>query len=728
MGRELRMAAWRWTVGVVLVSGLGIPVLGDELLQMDLEQLMRVQVDGSATLTPTATRRMPASITTIDRRMIDNAGARSLFDLLEIYVPNFHYLPHHWEAPHMGMRGLIGDRDDKYLLVVNGRVLNEKTHFGALSERDMPLLGDIRKIDVVRGPGSVVYGPGAVSMVINIQTDTFSDHAADGVKLQWGEGEQYRAAEFRQTHAFDDSGEHGLWLYGGISQYQGAGSDASPLIYGLSGNTVWGDSVTAGEPVPFSVANNHAAFHDRPKMKLHAHYQKQDFNAWLRYTQGGEQLTWEHKLLYAKPNGSGVPGTPQSSYATGGVGYQQLSLDFSRQWLLDDRRWFELKGGYDTTVYVRELWNLYQIDHEPENHREEEYQLRGTLNWNHNARHATAFGSELTLSRWGLSSPGYDQPYSSVLGEMEPWSTLAVGVFGEHQWQLNSWLTQFAGLRADKDQYTGWMWSPRLAWVASVSEQDTVKAILSRSLRKNNAEELRAQHQAGESAEDEQLDSAELIYDRRLSPALSLTLTGFYNRAELLGINFTTLRTQPVGDFKYGGAEFELNYQLESVQLGLSHAWSKLDDFNLAAGGSTRITASHLGYGNDLNNWSNHISKLYAHWQLAPQWQLNSDLRLFWGYPGAEDIIAQTNAARLNNPNSSATNLTDPGNFDSTQLAAFLDLGLRYQSRDYGRFGVNGYNLLGLLNNDFNKRLYLLNVGNYRPEAVAFALTWEYGF
>ena len=77
MGRELRMAAWRWTVGVVLVSGLGIPVLGDELLQMDLEQLMRVQVDGSATLTPTATRRMPASITTIDRRSLRNSSTTS---------------------------------------------------------------------------------------------------------------------------------------------------------------------------------------------------------------------------------------------------------------------------------------------------------------------------------------------------------------------------------------------------------------------------------------------------------------------------------------------------------------------------------------------------------------------------------------------------------------------------------------------------------------------------
>ena len=114
---------------------------------------------------------------------------------------------------------------------------------------------------------------------------------------------------------------------------------------------------------------------------------------------------------------------------------------------------------------------------------------------------------------------------------------------------------------------------------------------------------------AGEDAEPEQLSSAELIYGRELSASTRMTLTGFYNKAEILGINFATLHTQPVGEFKYGGLELELNYQLEAVSLGFSHAYTKLDDFDLAEGGSTRITASHLGYGNDLNNWSNHMTK-----------------------------------------------------------------------------------------------------------------------
>lgn len=723
----MREAYWVAACLLLPISALAASS-DDELLQLDLDQLMQVKLDGSATLTPTATRRMPASITSIDRGMIEQSGARSLFDLLEIYVPNFHYLPHHWEAPHMGMRGLIGDRDDKYLLVVNGRVLNEKTHFGALSERDTPLLADIRKIDVVRGPGSVVYGPGAVSMVINIQTDSFADHGPDGMTVKWGEGEVFRSVEVKNALQLGDSPDHGLLLYAGISDYAGADSGSSPLVYGLSSTTSWGEPITGGQPVSYGTPNNHESFHNRPKVKLHGHYQKQDFNAWLRFTQGGEQLTWEHKTIYTAPNGSATPGATEDSYATNGVGYQQLTLDLSQLWVLNSNMWFEMKGGFDSTAYMRELWNADQSGVTPENHREEEYLLRGTLNWNHSASHATALGSELIYSRWGLSTTEYDHAQSSVLGAMDPWATYAVGVFGEHQWQINSWLTQFTGLRADKDQYTGWMWSPRLALVAALSERDTLKGILSRSLRKNNAEELRALYLAGEDAEPEQLTSAELIYGRELSASTRMTLTGFYNKAEILGINFATLHTQPVGEFKYGGLELELNYQLEAVSLGFSHAYTKLDDFDLAAGGSTRITASHLGYGNDLNNWSNHMTKFNAAWQLDPAWQLTSSLRYFWGYPGAEDQIDSTNDARENNPNSSATNLTDPGYYDSVQEAAFLDLGLHYQTQDYGKFSLNGYNLLGLLDKQFNKRLYLLNVGNYRPEAVAVGLSYRYNF
>lgn len=138
---------------------------------MPLEQLMEIEVESSASLTKTTRRLTPATVTTITQDEIWSSGARYTDELLDIYIPNFQWIRHPWEYNHAGLRGIISDRDLKYLLLVNGRVMNEHTHYGALSERDLPTMRDIHHIDVIRGPGSSLYGPGAISMVINIVTE-----------------------------------------------------------------------------------------------------------------------------------------------------------------------------------------------------------------------------------------------------------------------------------------------------------------------------------------------------------------------------------------------------------------------------------------------------------------------------------------------------------------------------------------------------------------------------
>src|SRR5436305_7623545 len=93
-----------------------------KLAQMDLESLMQVEIS-TGTLTRTERHLTPAAITFIDRQDIDNANPRSLIELLDIYVPNEHVEHAMWEPMHIGVRGIISDREDKYLLLVNGRVM-----------------------------------------------------------------------------------------------------------------------------------------------------------------------------------------------------------------------------------------------------------------------------------------------------------------------------------------------------------------------------------------------------------------------------------------------------------------------------------------------------------------------------------------------------------------------------------------------------------------------------
>ena len=104
--------------------------------------------------------------------MLVSSGARSLDEALEIYVPNMQFMRNHHGAAAMGVRTILSSTNNKVLLLVNGRVINHRLQQGAFSERDLPTLGDIHHIDVIRGPGSAVYGPGAVAGVINIITQS----------------------------------------------------------------------------------------------------------------------------------------------------------------------------------------------------------------------------------------------------------------------------------------------------------------------------------------------------------------------------------------------------------------------------------------------------------------------------------------------------------------------------------------------------------------------------
>ena len=232
-----------------------------DLTGLSIEDLMNIEVKSTATLTETKPRLVPAAVTTITEEQIKASGARSLFELLDIYVPNLQWIRQHWESDHLGLRGIINDRDDKYLLLVNGRNMNERTHFGAMSERDLVLLRDIHHIDVVRGPGSALYGPGAVSMVINIITHNASTFQGTEVITRLGAVEEFYSAEVKHGQLSDDN-DGGVFVYAGIGKYVGASKYDAPQIFAFDfprdSAYSWWDPAWGPMPDPEQVAQGMA--------------------------------------------------------------------------------------------------------------------------------------------------------------------------------------------------------------------------------------------------------------------------------------------------------------------------------------------------------------------------------------------------------------------------------------------------------------------------------------
>lgn len=141
---------------------------------LSLKSLFDLEIT-SATLNKTTHKETPAPVTIIEEEQISSSGARNLDELLDIFVPGFQYMPK-GEAAQIGIRGTISDRNNKILMVINRRLVNIKGKAGgAIPERFMSMLGDIKQVTVIRNPGSAVYGPGAIAGIIHIETKTGDD-------------------------------------------------------------------------------------------------------------------------------------------------------------------------------------------------------------------------------------------------------------------------------------------------------------------------------------------------------------------------------------------------------------------------------------------------------------------------------------------------------------------------------------------------------------------------
>ena len=128
----------------------------------------------------------PASVTVVTADEIKKYGHRTLADVLQT-VQGFN-VSYDRNYAFLGVRGLsLGDFNDRMLVLVNGHRINNNFNDGAAIGTDFLLDVDlIDHVEVIRGPGSVLYGNNAFLGVINVVT-----------------------REGRQLNGFEVSGEYG---------------------------------------------------------------------------------------------------------------------------------------------------------------------------------------------------------------------------------------------------------------------------------------------------------------------------------------------------------------------------------------------------------------------------------------------------------------------------------------------------------------------------------------
>ncbi len=122
----------------------------------------------TATRVATPIERLPAGVTVITRRTIEERGYRSLVDALSA-VPGLRSV----QLGPLGQQTSVfmrGTNSSHVLVLRDGMPINDPSTPTGLFDFGNDLLDDVERIEVVRGPMSGLYGSGAIGGVVNIIT------------------------------------------------------------------------------------------------------------------------------------------------------------------------------------------------------------------------------------------------------------------------------------------------------------------------------------------------------------------------------------------------------------------------------------------------------------------------------------------------------------------------------------------------------------------------------
>jgi len=139
----------------------------DHFLSLSLEELINLETT-IATNAKHTTTKAPAVVTLITADDIKATGATNLIDVLES-VPGIHIRSHHFAfRPLVLFRGAAANQT---LLMINGTPMKDLMWGFGIFWKGLPT-SMIERIEIIRGPGSALFGSDASAGVINVITKT----------------------------------------------------------------------------------------------------------------------------------------------------------------------------------------------------------------------------------------------------------------------------------------------------------------------------------------------------------------------------------------------------------------------------------------------------------------------------------------------------------------------------------------------------------------------------
>jgi len=157
-------------------------LMKQEKLEAELKWLHDENIVVTASRTPEHINKTAATVTVITDAEIRNMGARTLMDILSI-VPGFGVTSdnQHYTSQFRGLQAR-----SKILIMVNSHPLNTPADGDAFKMASNLIVENIKRVEIIRGPGSAIYGANAFLAVVNVITKEAAD--VDGAEISAGGG------------------------------------------------------------------------------------------------------------------------------------------------------------------------------------------------------------------------------------------------------------------------------------------------------------------------------------------------------------------------------------------------------------------------------------------------------------------------------------------------------------------------------------------------------------
>jgi len=159
---------------LLIGAACGLPVFAygesQDLFHLSLVELLNIPITGSTHTTETQAT-VPSAVTVFDRQKIAQLGVETLAQLANL-APGFQVLRSGDSSGYsmISSRGRrIGAVSAEVLVLVDGRRTEDMRQSGVATLLEMPL-SNIERVEFIRGPGSALYGSGAMMGVINVIT------------------------------------------------------------------------------------------------------------------------------------------------------------------------------------------------------------------------------------------------------------------------------------------------------------------------------------------------------------------------------------------------------------------------------------------------------------------------------------------------------------------------------------------------------------------------------